>query len=103
MGIFSLTIMPHCELNFARVVLGSSGSPLGETWVTTWNLSSFLFTLLSPFLFFALADRSLFFVPVVFAGTSSSFEGTFFFGCRFDRRGAVSYEKVYTKFNISSG
>jgi hypothetical protein len=97
MEIFSLTIMPHCELNFARAVLGASGSPLGETWVTTWNPSSFLFTLLSPFLLFAFADRSLFCVPVVFAGTSSSFEGTIFFGCRFDRRGAVSYEKVCMK------
>ena len=95
MEIFSLTIMPHCELNFARAVLGASGSPLGETWVTTWNPSSFLFTLLSLFFFFALGDRSLFFEPVVLAGTSSICDETFFFGCRFDRRGAVSYEKVY--------
>ncbi len=90
-----MSIVPHCELNFACAVLGASGSPFGETWVTTWNPSSFLFTLLSPFLFFALADRSLFFELVVLAGTSSICDGTFFFGCRFDRRGAISYEKVY--------
>jgi hypothetical protein len=47
--------------------------------------------------FFAFAAGSLFFEQVVLAGTSSSFDLSFFFGCRFDRRGALSYEKVYIK------